>query len=286
MTRSLGSVWWILFAGFIAACAAAPYTQRNQLIAIGEAEELRLGEEAFLEIKGREPLIDDYRARMIKRVGSRIAAVAGKDRYRWEFILIDSDEANAFALPGGKVGFYRGILPYCEDEAGIAAVMSHEVAHALARHGAERLSQARLFEFGGAAISAVFSGGSPALQKGVLGAYGTGGKLGVLLPFSRLHESEADEIGLILMAKAGYDPGRAVGFWKKLLAVGREGKTSAILSTHPSGEERIRRLEELMPLALEFYRKAAAGRQLPEDERGNAPDASPEDILRRLRESR
>lgn len=275
----------MLFAGLIAACATAPYTQRNQLITIGEAEEVQLGEAAFLEIKSRETLIDDSRTRLLERVGARIAAVAGKDLYRWEFVLIDSDEANAFALPGGKVGFYRGILPYCEDDAGVAAVMSHEVAHALARHGAERLSQARLFEFGGAAISAVFSGGSPVVQRGVLGAYGMGGKLGVLLPFSRMHESEADEIGLVLMAKAGFDPRRAIGFWQRLLAGGREGKTSAILSSHPSGEERIRRLEELMPVALEYYRKAVAGLRRPEDESAKPPDVSPEDVLRRLRES-
>ncbi len=274
----------ILFSGLLAACATAPYTQRNQLITITEAEELELGEAAFLEVKSGADTIDDSRARLVRRVGERIAAATGRNDFLWEFLLIGGDEVNAFALPGGKVVFYSGILPYCGDEDGVAAVMAHEVAHVLARHGAERLSQARLLEFGGAAVSAVFSGGSPAVQRGVLGAYGMGGKLGILLPFSRVHEAEADEIGLVLMAKAGFDPRAAIGFWHRLLSGGRDGPASEILSSHPSGDERLRRLEELMPVAIEYYRKASAGTRRPEDESAKDPDVSPEEILRRLQE--
>lgn len=275
----------VLFSGLLAACATVPYTQRNQLMTISEAEEVELGEAAFREVKSNAYLIDDSRLRLVARVGERIAAVVGRDDFRWEFLLIGSDEVNAFALPGGKVAFYSGILPYCEDEDGVAAVMAHEVAHVLARHGAERLSQARLLEFGGAAISAVFSGGSPVVQRGVLGAYGMGGKLGVLLPFSRKHEAEADEIGLVLMAKAGFGPRAALDFWHRLLVGGRDGQTSEILSSHPSGEERLRRLEELMPVAIEYYRKAVAGPRRLEDESAKIPNISPEEIIRRLRES-
>lgn len=256
--------WGFLLSGLLAACGTVPYSQRHQLMTIAEAEEIELGETAFREVKGGAYLIEDSRLHVIRRVGERIAAAAGKDDYRWEFILIGSDEANAFALPGGKVAFYSGILPYCGDEDGVAAVMAHEVAHVLARHGAERLSQARMLEFGGVAVSAVFSGGSPVVQRGALGAYGIGGKLGVLLPFSRKHEAEADEIGLVLMAKAGYDPRTAIDFWRRLLAGGRDGKNSEILSSHPSGEDRVHRLGELMPIAMEYYREsrrrgAAAG---------------------------
>ena len=251
---------------------------------ISNVEEVELGEVAFQEVKSGAYLIDDSRLRLIRRVGERIAAAAGRDDFRWEFILIEREEANAFALPGGKVVFYSGILPYCVNDDGTAAVMAHEVAHVLARHGAERLSQARLLEYGGTAISVVFSGGSPVVQKGALGAYGMGGKLGILLPFSRKHEAEADEIGLILMAKAGFDPKAALDFWRRLLASGREGRSLEILSSHPSGEERLRRLEELMPLAVEYYRKAAVGPPRLEDESAKPPDIPIEEVLRRLRE--
>ena len=137
----------------------------------------------------------------------------------------------------------------------------------------------------GAALSAVFSGGSPVVQRGVRGAYGMGGKLGVLLPFSRKHEAEADEIGLVLMAKAGFDPGAALDFWHRFLVGGRGGQAPEILSSHPSGEERLRRLEELMPVANEYYRKAVAVPRRPEDESATPPDIPPEEIIRRLRES-
>lgn len=275
----------VLFSGLLAACGTVPYTQRNQLMTISEAEEVELGEAAFQEVKSNASLIDDSRLRLIRRVGERIAAATGRDGFRWEFIVIGSDEINAFALPRGKVAFYSGILPYCEGEDGVAAVMAHEVAHVLARHGAERLSQARILEFGGAALSAVFSGGSPVVQRGVRGAYGMGGKLGVLLPFSRKHEAEADEIGLVLMAKAGFDPNAALDFWHRFLVGGRGGQAPEILSSHPSGEERLRRLEELMPVAVEYYRKAVAVPRRPEDESATTPDIPPEEIIRRLRES-
>ena len=251
---------------------------------LSEAEEAELGEAAFREVKSRSYLIEDSRLNLVRGVGERIAAAAGRNDFRWEFLLIGSDEANAFALPGGKVAVYSGILPYCEDEDGLAAVMAHEVAHVLARHGAERLSQARIFEIGGTAVSAVFSGGSPVVQKTALGAYGMGGKLGILLPFSRKHEAEADEIGLVLMAKAGFRPRAAVDFWRRLLAGGQDGRKSEILSSHPSGEERVRRLEELMVIADEYYKKAVVGMRRTEVESARIPDISPEELIQRLKE--
>lgn len=254
-------------------------------MAISEAEEIELGEAVFRDVEVGAALSEDSRALLISQVGERIAAVSGKPNYRWEFILIEDEEVNAFALPGGKVVFYSGILPYCEDEDGIAAVMAHEVAHVLARHGAERLSQARLLEFGGTAISAVLSGGSPAVRRTVLGAYGIGGKFGVLLPFSRRHEAEADEIGLVLMAKAGFDPRASLEFWNRLLGSANDRQSNEMLSTHPSSEERSRRLESLMPIALEYYRKALAESPKLRGETGKEPDVSPEDIIRRLQQS-
>ncbi len=274
-----------LCSGLLAACATAPYTGRTQLITVSAAEEVRLGEAAFEDAKSGAVLVDDSRALLVRRVGERIAAASGRSDYRWEFILTASDEVNAFALPGGKVVFHSGILPYCAGEDGVAAVMAHEVAHVLARHGAERLSQARLLDFGGAAVSAVFSGGSPAVRKGVAGAYGMGGKVGVLLPFSRKHEGEADEMGLVLMAKAGFDPATARDFWRRLLEGQKGGRASEILSSHPSGEDRLRRIEELLPIAREYYRKAIAGAPPPKGGLERAPEASPDDIIRRLRES-
>lgn len=284
MTASPRAGGWLLCLGLLAACGTVPYTERSQLMTLSKAEEIALGEAAFEEVKSGSRLLDDERLRTVTRVGERIAATVGRDDYRWEFVLIENDEPNAFALPGGKVAFHSGILPYCENEDGVAAVMAHEVAHVLARHGAERLSQGRLLELGGAAVSAVLSGGSPALQRGVRGAYGMGGKVGVLLPFSRQHETEADEIGLVLMARAGFDPREAPRFWRRLLAGGKGGERSEILSTHPGDEKRIRKLEELMPVAVEYYRKAAPAARRPAEPAAPSADVPPEEILRRLRE--
>lgn len=280
--RRIGAA--VLLALVAAGCAKVPYSGRSQLMTISEAEEVRLGEEAFREATDKASLIEDARTELLRTVGMRIAAAAGRSDFRWEFVLIEGAEANAFALPGGKVAFYSGIIPYCEDEDGVAAVMAHEVAHVLARHGAERLSQARLLDVGGAAVSAVLSGGSPALRQGVLGAYGMGGKVGVLLPFSRRHEAEADEIGLVLMAKAGFDPRAALDVWRRLLASGRAGEAPNILSSHPSGEDRLRDLQALMPIALEYYQKSERPAPAKRRDEGRKDEISPEEVLRRLEE--
>ncbi|GAB4371032.1 MAG: M48 family metallopeptidase [Deltaproteobacteria bacterium] len=266
-----------------AACSTVSYTGRSRLIAVSEAEEVRLGEEAFREAVEEGIRVEDSRADLLRRVGAGIAAATGRPGYRWEFVLLESAEINAFALPGGKVVFYTGILPVCGDETGIAAVMAHEVAHVLARHGAERLSQAKLLEAGSTLLSAATAGSAPALRRGVLGAYGMGGKLGFLLPFSRAHETEADGIGLLLMARAGFDPEGALAFWRRLSAR-EEGGGGGILSTHPGGEERVRRIEELLPIAKEEYRKTAGGRATPPSG-GSPEEIDGEELLRRLEET-
>lgn len=244
---------------FFTGCAKAPYTERGQLMMISQSDEKDIGEKAFDEVKKESTINADPRLNaMIQRVGQRIAMAAARPDYEWEFIIIKDPQINAFALPGGKVAFYDGILPVCEDEAGMAVVMGHEVAHALARHGAERMSQQEILTLGKVAIMAALGGESPATREMILRAYGVGTTLGVALPYSRTQESEADEIGLILMAKAGYDPAKAVDFWRRMAAQSRGKAGFEFLSTHPSDETRIRKLEAQLPKARGIYNQAVA----------------------------
>jgi metalloendopeptidase OMA1, mitochondrial len=256
--RGCYGVWWsmaLLLAGILFACQTAPITGRQQLLLSSEAEETRLGLAAYEQILKEEKLSQDPRINaMVRRVGRRIAAVAERPDYQWEFRVIDKDVANAFALPGGKVAVYTGILKYTQTETGLAVVMGHEVAHALARHGGERMSQTQLAQLGLTAAQMVLTN-DPVIMQGIALAYG----VGVQLPFSRSHESEADHIGLVLMAKAGYDPREAIPFWERM-AGGKEGQEPPeFLSTHPSGTTRIKQLEQWMPEALQYY-QAAGGR--------------------------
>jgi predicted Zn-dependent protease len=191
---------------------------------------------------------------MVRRVGQRIAEAAQRPDYQWEFRVIEKDVANAFALPGGKVAVYTGILKYTQTDAGLAVVMGHEVAHALARHGGERMSQSMLEQAGLAAVQIGLQTSDPVIMQGVALAYG----LGVQLPFSRGQESEADHIGLVLMAKAGYDPREAVPFWERMSGGEQGQEPPQFLSTHPSGTTRIKQLQEWMPEALQYYQ--ATGR--------------------------
>lgn len=235
----------------IVACGTVPITGRQQFMLVSESEEAQLGLTAYREILSKESISRDPRLNaIVQRVGRRIAAVADRPDYQWEFRVIDKDEANAFALPGGKVAVYTGLFPYTKTDAGLAVVMGHEVAHALARHGAERMSQSTAANavIGlGAAVAGVQN---PAIMQAISAAYG----IGVALPFGRGQESEADHIGLILMAKAGYDPQEAVPFWQRMSSgQGRSGPPE-FLSTHPSGDTRIRQLREWMPEALSHYR--------------------------------
>jgi predicted Zn-dependent protease len=224
---------------------------------ISEAQEVKIGEALFEKVKDKEKLSTDRKkVALLEKVGKRIAAAAEREDYDWEFILIKSKDVNAFALPGGKVAFYTGILPLTADETGIAVVMGHEVAHVLARHGAERLSQQEMLMLGQAALSVALNGRSPASRDAIFRAYGLGAQIGVMLPYSRTHEAEADKIGLILMAKAGYDPRAAVAFWKRMAENSKGKAPPEILSTHPSDERRIKEIEEFMPIAMEYYKEA------------------------------
>jgi predicted Zn-dependent protease len=200
---------------------------------------------------------------MVRRVGQRIATVAPLPNAQWEFVLFDDPKtANAFCLPGGKVGVYSGILPICQSEAGVAVVVGHEIAHAVARHGAERMSHGLLAQMGGKVLAEAMKTRPEATQQLVMQSYSVGAQVGVLLPYSRSQEYEADHLGLIYMARAGYDPAEAVAFWKRFggaqaQPAGVMGKLQGYLSTHPVNADRIAQLEQLLPKARAEYRPAA-----------------------------
>jgi len=245
-------------------CKTAPVTGRHQLVMIPESQEIQQGATAFQEISGKEGEVSDSPvAAMVKRVGERIAAVAKRDDYQWEFRLLKGETQNAFCLPGGKVAVYEGILPICQSEAGLAVVMSHEVAHALARHGGERMSQNLAVDSMRQAVAFATSKQTQLKQQIFMQAYGLGTQYGVLLPYSRQHELEADHIGLMLMAEAGYDPNEAPKFWERF-AQSSNGQSMEFLSTHPSDGRRQQRLIDLLGEANQIYSRAAERRGLGE----------------------
>ncbi|MGH7884055.1 MAG: M48 family metallopeptidase [Thermodesulfobacteriota bacterium] len=247
-----------LFSCLIIACYKAPVTGRNQLILISQAEEIEMGALAFKEIVKKETLSTNssYQS-IVERVGSRIAEVSHSPDLDWEYEVIKEDKTvNAFALPGGKVGVYTGILKVAETEAGLATVIGHEVAHATARHGGERVSVGILAQLGQAALSVALRNGDPGVVNSVMQAYGVGVNVGAILPFSRSQESEADRIGLIYMAKAGYDPREAVKFWERMEKASNGQAPPEFISTHPGHQTRVSNLMRWMPEALSYYEKA------------------------------
>lgn len=238
-------------------CYTVPHTGRRSLILLPAGQEMEMGAAAFLDIKSKEKVSTDPIANdRVRRIGERIAAAAGDDLpgAKWEFVVFDApDTVNAFALPGGKVGVYTGLLKLADSDDEVATVMGHEIAHVTARHGSERWSQSAAVAVGGVLLSETVLKDNEN-KNAWLGAYGAGAAVGVLLPYSRLNESEADEIGLVYAAKAGYDPRAAIAFWQKM-AKAAEGKARPpeILSTHPSDATRIGRLQEMMPSIMPYY---------------------------------
>jgi len=239
-------------------CLTVPETGRRQVMLISSQQEMQLGFTAFSQMKKETPVSRDAALNaMVQRVGRRIAAVAELPGAQWEFVVFNSKEANAFCLPGGKVGVYSGILTITKDEAGLATVIGHEVAHAVARHGAERMSEGLLLQTGGGLLGASLSTADPRTQVLVMTAYGLGAKVGRELPHSRAQESEADRIGLIYMARAGYDPEAAVGFWQRFSDFTRNqggSGTPTFLRTHPLDAVRIQQIQQWMPEAKANYR--------------------------------
>lgn len=237
---------FLLTAFLIAGCAQAPVTGRSQFIIISNDQEMALGLSESEKIKKASTLSTD-KAQMarIRRIGERIAAVSGREDFNWEFNVIVSDDVNAFCLPGGKVFFYTGILKLTENDDQIATVMGHEIAHALARHGAERLSMQTASDLG-AQVLAVALDIPPQYQGLYSQAYGISTQVGVMLPYSRQHEHEADQIGVYLMWKAGFDPNEAVTFWKRMKKAGEGKAPPEFLSTHPSDQSRIDAIQDFI----------------------------------------
>ncbi|MDR4493509.1 MAG: M48 family metallopeptidase [Nitrospirales bacterium] len=267
----------LMLSGAAIGCETVPYTDRSQLVVVPQSQASQMGEQAFQQILS-DPKIKQSQSpqeqEAVQRVAERIIQAARESKFaedaktfNWEVIVIKDDQTkNAFALPGGKIAVYTGIFPVAKNDAGLAAILGHEVVHALARHASERMSQEVLAQAGltAAAVGLGASGAGPGVGQAAMAALGLGTRVGVLLPYSRTHESEADSIGLILAATAGYDPQEAVRVWQRMQQ-GGEGAPQEFLSTHPSHETRIKRLTEAMPEALTIYRNVehAPENQLP-----------------------
>lgn len=249
------------------ACATVPYTERKSLHLVSDEEMRVLSFQQYSALIKKARFSANIRdTEMVKRVGVRIAAAAeefmkdaarGEDirNYRWEFSLIDDAKtANAWCMPGGKIAVYTGLLPITKDETGLAVVIGHEVAHAIARHANERMSNAMLVQFGGIGLSLALAQRPAATQDLFLSLYGISSNIGIMLPYSRLHEAEADRIGLMLMARAGYDPREAVHLWERMSRQSG-ARSPEILSTHPAPESRIANIRSLIPEVMPYYRK-------------------------------
>lgn len=263
MKRPLILISIVATAGLFTGCSTVTETGRSQLMLVSPTQEAEMGLSAFKQIKKEEKVSTDpeLNAR-IRRLGKRIAASVGREipNARWEFVVFDSPTVNAFALPGGKVGVYTGLIKLADDDDEIACVVGHEIAHVTSRHGAERTSQNYAVAGVGllALIGMELKDVDPEKRNMAMAAYGVGSQVGFALPYSRLHETEADSIGLRFAAGAGYDPRAAVKFWKKMAAKGG-AKPPELLSTHPSDASRIANLEKLAPKYMELY-KANKGR--------------------------
>lgn len=271
LVMAVGLAW-------LAGCETNPYTGRSQLLMTSVPEEMQMGAQAYRQVKNDPKMHQSQDLREIepvRRVAARIIEAAKRSKYaemanqfQWEVTVIKDDKTmNAFALPGGKIAVYTGIFPVAKTEAGLAAVLGHEVTHALARHGAERMSQGQLTNaalqvLGTAAGSA---GGNAMLGQAAMAALGAGAQVGVLLPFSRKHESEADYIGILLAADAGYDPRESVHLWERMEQVSGGKGPSEFLSTHPGHETRIEQLKKWMSEAMAIYqtRQAVPTSELP-----------------------
>jgi metalloendopeptidase OMA1, mitochondrial len=237
---------------FFSACATVPYTNRRQVSIVSEGEEVNLGEQAYTDVKQKSKISHDpVHTAQVDRVGRRIADAANKPEYKWEFVVIDDPKTvNAFCLPGGKVAVYTGILPLTQDDAGLAVVLSHEVSHALARHGAERMSEQIIvgsLEQVAATTGFIKNDQQMSVVEQVYG-------IGRGMPHSRAQESEADHIGLILMAKAGYDPRTAVPFWERMQKANKGSAPPEFLSDHPSDANRIGKIKEELPEAVQYFK--------------------------------
>jgi predicted Zn-dependent protease len=251
---------------FVTACSTVAITNRKQVRLIPNSTMFATSFQQYDEfLKENLQITGTTQASLVKNVGIKIQKAVEKyfaDKgmssalkdYKWEFNLVDDKQVNAWCMPGGKVVFYTGIMPICQNEEGIAVVMGHEIAHAIADHGNERMSQQMVLQMGGMALDQAMSDKPEQTKALWMTTFGVGAQFGVMLPFSRMHESEADQMGLIFMAMAGYNPEKAVDFWTRMSKMGGQ-KPPEILSTHPSDETRIAKIKEHLPEAMKYYKK-------------------------------
>lgn len=263
-----GAALLLLLGGV--SCATVPITGRSQLQLIPESQMMSMSYTEYDSVLKTSKLSGDAKqTEMVRRVGRRVQGAVERyfaerkmsdklSGYRWEFNLVEGKDVNAWCMPGGKVVFYTGILPVCKDENGVAVVMGHEVAHAVAGHGGERMSQQLMAQMGGAALSVALRDKPEQTRNLWLGAFGAGAQVGVLLPFSRTQESEADHLGLVFMAMAGYDPNHALAFWQRMAAANQGGAPPEFLSTHPSDQTRIAKIRAELPEAARYYKPAGS----------------------------
>ena len=250
---------------FFSSCSKVPITNRRQMNLLPESEMVSMSLTEYQSfLKQNPPVNGTPESQMVKNIGAKIQNAVTQymnqnkmgDRisgYKWEFNLVNSKEVNAWCMPGGKVVVYSGLLPVTQDEASLAIVMGHEIGHAVARHGNERMSQGLLAQLGGVALNVALASNSAETRSIFLTSYGVGSTLGVLA-FSRTQESEADKLGIIFSAMAGYDPRKAIPFWQRMSASSVGGKPPEFLSTHPSDQTRIKDLQAFMPKAMTYYK--------------------------------
>jgi len=258
----------LLLSAVIIACSKNPITGRKQFKLVSETELQAMANQQYREFLSSNKVVSasvNRDAEMVQRVGQRISSAVERfyaaeglssrlEGYNWEYHLIENKEANAWCMPGGKIVVYTGLLPITKNEAALAAVMGHEVSHALFQHGNERMSQGLVQQLGGVALAVAVSNKPAETQNLFLNAYGIGSTIGVILPFSRKHELEADRYGLIWTAMAGYNPQEAVALWERMEAAAQGARPPEFLSTHPSEGRRIEQLKKYMPEALKYYK--------------------------------
>ena len=266
MVKKLTSLF--LFGALLIACSKNPLSGKSQLTLLPESELQSMATTEYQQFLSTNRVVsgsNNRDAEMVRRVGQRITRAVEayyaergmSDKlagYKWEYNLVDDKAVNAWCMPGGKIVVYTGLLPVTQNEAALAAVMGHEVSHALLQHGNQRMSQGLLQQLGGVALSVAVANKPAETQNLFLGAYGAGTQVGVLLPFSRSHELEADRYGLIWTAMAGYNPQEAVALWERMEKAGSGQNPPEFLSTHPTEGRRINELKKYMPEAMKYYK--------------------------------
>lgn len=267
MKTSITLVLALVAMSLLSSCSTVPVTGRSQLNLISNSEMMSMSYQQYDQfLSENKKSTDQQKIDMVQRCGVRIQKAVEHyfaqnnmsdhlSGYQWEFNLVDDPQVNAWCMPGGKVVVYTGLLPVAQNEAGLAVVMGHEIAHAVAEHGNERMSQQMIQQLGGTALSVALQNKPQETQALWMGVYGVGTQYGAMLPYSRLHESEADRLGLIFMAMAGYDPNTAVDFWQRMSENKQGQAPPEFMSTHPSDATRIRKIKEELPEALKYYNK-------------------------------